>query len=106
MKHVQNFKIIKSKLARTALIVGFSTAMSFGSVQTASANDAVGDFIHTIMCIGLLITDEERHLTECGTNDFVFPVTTVFPFVAPQPTPDCDIYQFVNDDGNCETIPN
>lgn len=91
-KLVQNYCTpkLKAKIARSILVAGIATAMSFGSVQSASANDPVGDFIHTIECIGLLITDEEKHLEECGTNDNVVEPLVELPTVpvaSPPPPP-------------------
>ncbi len=67
----QKFRISKPKsvLGRKLLIAGVAVAMGFGPVQTATAGPAIDEFVHTIECIGLLITDEAKHLEECGTND-------------------------------------
>ncbi|MCF6327821.1 MAG: hypothetical protein L3J21_11090 [Devosiaceae bacterium] len=69
--HLLNTSISKTQSIRKILIgVVSAGTMMTGGVSSAVAFDGVIDeTIRTISCIGLLITDPELHLVECGTSD-------------------------------------
>jgi len=89
--------LLKSVVSRIHTIrkisIGVVSAgvMMVGSTSSAVAIDGVIDeTIRTINCIGLLITDPEQHLVECGTSDTsgsetLAPLIFVIPPPAPPP---------------------
>ena len=65
----QNFYSKKGGL-RKSIIAGVAFSMLLASSTAPSvANDPIGGFIHTIQCAGLLVSNPERHLIECGVGE-------------------------------------
>ena len=62
--------ILNARIVRTISTAAlFSAAILPVSTVPAKANDVVAELEHTIMCLGLLVTDSTKHLEICGVGD-------------------------------------
>ncbi|MCF6327820.1 MAG: hypothetical protein L3J21_11085 [Devosiaceae bacterium] len=109
-KNLKNTSVsCASKLRNLTIGVVSAGAMMAGGVSSAVALDGVIDeTIRTIGCIGLLITDPELHLIECGTSD-TSGSESLAPliFVTPPPPPlVCDEGYEISNRGGCVPISN